>query len=81
MDDRTKMARAYIKGLSTKEEFNALLDKLFISDVERKVLVMFYMEGKNTDFIASELGYSTPSIKNIHKRVLIKVSNYVYSNK
>lgn len=78
MDERTKLARAYIKGITTKDEFVALLDKLFITDLERSVIEKIYMEGKSCELIASELGYSTPTIKAVHRRVLIKVSNYIY---
>lgn len=49
MDDRTKMARSYLGGITTKAEFNSLLD---------------------TEYVACEIGYSTPTVKAIHKRVL-----------
>lgn len=78
MDERTKLARSYIKGITTKDEFNSLLDKLFINDVERKVIEDIYVKGSNVNLIADELGYSAPTVKAIHKRVLIKVSNYIY---
>lgn len=57
MDDRTKMARSYLRGITTKAEFNSLLD---------------------TEYIACEIGYSTLTVKAVHKRVLQKVSNFIY---
>lgn len=80
MDERTKLARSYIKGITTKEEFNSLLDKLFISDVEREVIEDLYVKGSNMGLIADKLGYSAPTVKAIHKRVLIKISSYIYQH-
>lgn len=78
MDDRTKMARSYLRGITTKAEFNSLLDTLFISELEKKVVTMIYVGGHDTEYIACKIGYSTPTVKAIHKRVLQKVSNFIY---
>lgn len=78
MDDRTKMARSYLRGITTKAEFNSLLDVLFISDLEKEVVTMIYENGYDTEIIASKIGYSAPTVKAIHKRVLMKVSNFIY---
>lgn len=80
MDNATKMARAYLRGITTKKEFDAIVDKLFITDDERRVLIDIYAKCKPISVIADELGYSEHTIKNIHKRVLVKVSTLIYSN-
>lgn len=78
MNDRTKMAMSYLRGITTKAEFNSLLNTLFISDLEKKVVTMIYVGGHDTEYIACEIGYFTPIVKAIHKRVLQKVSNFIY---
>lgn len=78
MNERTKMARAYLKGITTKADFKALLDKLFITELERKVVESIYLDGKSVEVTASNLGYSPQSIKLAHRRVLFKVSDYLY---
>ena len=79
MDENTKMARAYLKGLTTKAEFNAIVDRLFISETEKVILIGIYAENKSMSLLADELGYSMQTVKNLHRKILCKVSHLVYN--
>lgn len=78
MEDNLKLAKAYVKGISTKAKFNDLLNELMFSDEEKRVLCEIYLNKKQIAIIASELGYSEQTVKRIHRRALTLISNYVY---
>lgn len=81
MDDTTKLARSYLKSIPTRTEFFELIDELLISDIERRVIVGFYIEHKDMSIIANEIDYSIQYAKMLHKNVLVKVSNYIMRSK
>lgn len=80
MNDRTKLAKSYIRGIATKKEFYKLLDELILSELERKVLIDFYINKRSLDIIASEAEYSVPTIKKVHRDALETISNYIYDS-
>lgn len=80
MEERTKVAKAYIRGIAKKSDFIALLDDLFITDTERQVAELVYLRGRSMECVASDMQYSVQTIKAIHKRFLLKVSTYIISH-
>lgn len=78
MNDRTKLAKSYMKGIATKQEFKDLIGKLLLSDSEVYVLTEIYLHNKQLSIIADDLGYSVQTVKRIHRDVLTTVSNYIY---
>lgn len=80
MNERTKLAKSYMKGIATKKEFNDLLNKLLLSDTEITVLTEVYLHNRQLDIIANNLGYSIQTVKRIHRDALLTVSNYIYDH-
>ena len=80
MDIMLSLAKSYLKSLVTKEDLINLLNKLLLNDKERIVLEMIYLEHKSIGSIADDLGYSMQNVKVIHRKALLKVSNYIHKS-
>lgn len=78
MDIMLSLAKSYLKSLVTKEDLINLLNKLLLSDKERIVLEMIYLNHRSLSSIADDLGYSIQNIKVLHRKALLKVSSYVH---
>lgn len=72
------LVKSYLKSLVTKEDLINLLNKLLLNDKECTVLEMIYLEHKSLVLSQMILGYSIQSIKVLHRKVLLKVSSYIY---
>ena len=64
-----------IKNINRKTDFYSLLEESMLSDLEKQIMNMFYVENKSIDYIADVLGYSPQGIKKIHKRILNKLES------
>lgn len=51
-----------------------LLDNCTLSDEDKEIIKMHYVQGKNLAYIGDILGYSEAAIKKKHKRILSKIS-------
>lgn len=78
MDIMLSLAKSYLKSLVTKEDLINLLNKLLLSDKERIVLEMIYLNHRSLSSIADDLGYSIQNIKVLHRKALLKVSSYIH---
>jgi len=72
MTDHIKTRRK-LQSIPTKLEFNALLDSIVLSDKEKQMMQLYYVERKDFDCIADELGYTKSGILRMHKRVLKRI--------
>lgn len=72
MTDHIK-TRKKLQSIPTKLEFNALLDSIVLSDKEKRMMQLYYVERKDFDYIADELGYTKSGILRMHKRVLKRI--------
>jgi DNA-directed RNA polymerase specialized sigma subunit len=72
MTDHIK-TRKKLQSIPTKLEFNTLLDSIVLSDKERQMMQLYYVERKDFDYIADELGYTKSGILRMHKRVLKRI--------
>ena len=64
-----------IKNINRKTDFNSLLEESMLSDVEKQMMNMYYVENKSINIIADELGYSPQGIIKMHKRILNKLES------
>lgn len=64
-----------IKSINRKTDFNNLLEESMLNDTEKQMMIKYYIENKNIDFIADELGYSSQGILKMHKRILNKLES------
>lgn len=73
MSDHIK-TRNKLKSIPKVSTFMELLDSCTLSDEDKKIIKMHYVQGKNLSYIADMLGYSESTIKKKHKKILYKLS-------
>lgn len=66
-------ARNRLKKIELIEDFESLLDMCILSDEDKTILRMVYLQHKTMDCVADELGFSGKTIKNRHKEALRKM--------
>ena len=66
--------RRKIKGIAKIESFNELIEMAVLTDADKQMLRMHYIDGRDFRFIGDELGYSESTIKKRHKKALQKLS-------
>lgn len=66
-----------IQKINKKSTFMSIIEDSMLSDVEKKMVIMYYIEKKSFDFIADEIGYSKAGVLKMHKRVLNKLSDLI----
>lgn len=72
MTDHIKV-RKKLKQIPTKIEFNSLLDSIILSEKEKRLMQMFYIEQKDFDYIADVLGYTKAGVIKMHQRILKRI--------
>lgn len=66
--------RRRIQGIADISSFTDLLDKTTLSDEDKHLLKLHYIQGKDFRYIGDMLGYSESTIKRRHKKALVKIS-------
>lgn len=64
--------RNALRGISSREEFERLLDSRVLSDEERTILELHYIKHKPLGYIADELGFSERTVKRYHHNALMR---------
>lgn len=67
--------RKKLKQIDSVEDFDRLLNNLMASEEDKKIIEMHYKQGKSLGYIADILGMSESSVKNKHRKLLIKIGN------
>ena len=65
--------RRKLKKIPLVKDFNYIVDRCTLSEEEKEILRMHYIEKKNLAFIGDKLGYSERTIKAKHKACLLKI--------
>lgn len=68
-------ARKKLKDIYRKSDFYNLIEDAMLSDIERQIMIMHYVEKKDFACIADELGFSEIGIIKKHKKILSIISN------
>ena len=63
-----------IQGLERYDDFYSLINTCIMSDEDRQILKMIYIENKNLAYIGDILGYSESTIKSRHRKLLKKLN-------
>lgn len=63
-----------IQGLQRYDDFYSLINSCIMSDEDRQILKMIYIEDKTLSYIGDTLGYSESTIKSRHKKLLKKLT-------
>ena len=64
-----------VQNINRKIDFQNLLEESMLNENEKKLLIMHYVEGKQFNYIADELGYTQQGITKMHKRILNKLES------
>lgn len=64
-----------IRHINEKATFNAILENAMLSEKEKKLMRMYYIDQHDLGYIADELGYSKIGIIKMHKRILTKIES------
>ena len=75
MNKENALTRKKLKQINSVEDFERLLNNLMASEEDKKIIEMHYKQGKPLGYIADVLGMSESSIKNKHRKLLIKIGN------
>lgn len=59
----------------TKTAFNEILDEAMLSENEKSMMRMYYIERKDLGYIADTLGYSKAGILKMHQRILKRIES------
>ena len=66
--------RKKVKEIADISSFTALINQTTLSDTDKQILVLHYIDEKDFRYIGDMLGFSESTIKRRHKRALIKIS-------
>lgn len=67
--------RAKLKEITEIKTFSELLDRCILSENERRIMDLHYLEDKDFRFIGDALGFSEGAIKKKHRKILKKLNN------
>lgn len=73
MSDHIK-TRNKLKSIPKVSTFMELLDSCTLSDEDKEIVKLHYVQNKNLGYIADILGYSESTIKKKHKKILAKLN-------
>ena len=73
MTDHVKIKHK-IKAIADVRDFESLLRVSMLSDEDKELLRLYYINGKNFAFVADTLGYSEAYIKKRHKAAILKLN-------
>lgn len=65
--------RNKLKEVVEIQTFSDLLDRCILSEEDRKIMELHYLQDKDLRYIADLLGYSEGTIKKRHRKVLKKL--------
>jgi len=73
MEDKCKQTRYCLKNIASISEYEALISKIKLTDIERRVCDLRYLNGMSMMQIGDQLHYSESGVKHIHRKVLRKI--------
>lgn len=76
MTDHMK-ARAYLQSIGKASELREILGEYVLSDEDRLIMDMIYIQKKPLDYVADMLGFSVSCVKKRHHKILCRISNYI----
>ncbi len=76
MTDHIK-TRHKIKAIDKISTFEALLNECVLSDTDKEILRLHYIQEKDFCYIADTLGFSEVTIKQRHRKALKKLSSLI----
>lgn len=69
--------RKKIRQVGSFTTLQELLENSTLSELDKEIVVLHYVQEKNFAYIGDELGYSESGIKKRHQKILNKLSQLV----
>lgn len=66
--------RNKLKEIVEIQTFSDLLDRCILSEEDRRIMELHYLQDKDLRYIADLLGYSEGTIKKRHRKILKKLN-------
>ena len=66
--------RKKVKEIADISSFHTLINSTTLSETDKQILVLHYIEDKDFRYIGDMLGFSESTIKRHHKKALVKLS-------
>ena len=66
--------RSKIRDIASISTFNELIDSCTLSDEDKELLRMHYLQGKDFRYIGDTLGFAESTIKKRHRKALQKLN-------
>lgn len=66
--------RRKLKEIPRKAYFDALLEQSTLSEEDKQILCLHYLEDKSLGYIADILGYAETTVKKRHRKALSKLN-------
>jgi len=63
-----------VKEIPDIRSFNGLLEASTLSDLDKEIVRMYYIQQRDFAYIADSLGYTEQTVKLKHKKALMKLS-------
>lgn len=63
-----------VKDIPDIRSFNGLLEASTLSDLDKEIIRMHYLQERDFSYIADVLGYNQKTIEARHKKALMKLS-------
>ena len=63
-----------VKEIPDIRSFNGLLEASTLSDLDKEIIRMYYIQQRDFAYIADSLGYTEQTVKLNHKKALMKLS-------
>ena len=70
-------ARRKLQQICGVEEFEQILKQCILTEDERTILRLHYLEVKNLAYIGDVLGWSESTVKSKHRKILKKLNNFL----
>lgn len=77
MKEETRVAKDFVLNITSKSDFNDLLDSMLFSDEEKQIMTMIYVKGQDQTFAADMLGLSLSSVNKKHRKILQKIYKHI----
>ena len=69
--------RRYLRWISDVAAFNELLDAVILSEQEKQLMQLHYIDKQDFRFIGDKLGLSESSVKRKHREILRTIERYI----
>lgn len=66
--------RKKLKGIASVSSFHSLINSATLSQEDKQILVLHYIDEKDFRYIGDTLGFSESTIKKRHRKILAKLS-------